>query len=540
MILANNQETIFADRALIDMVADCHNSTKAMAELFFQERFWKAFSPLHDRIFDLIDSGHPKIVIAAPRGIGKTSIVGLALCARSILLRLRKFIVYISNSATSAELQTENLKHELMTNRMIKEMFGSLKVKRPDGMDESFSRRAWVSAPLLSRESGEVEQDGTLILPRGQGQQVRGILYHNSRPDLLIFDDLENTESVMNEELRAKLKKWFFSDVIKAVSRVDKNYQYIYIDTLKHEDSLLEFLLTSSDWKGIRLEICDDNLKSTAPGFMSDEEVVSEHASHKEKGLLDVFYQEFRNIPTSKEDAVFKPEYFRYYREDGDRLRIMVEPTPNQSVRYFEDGKEIVSKSDLLNVILVDPAKTVKLQSADSAVLGIGIDRTSRKIFVRDVVSGKYYPDELLDEMFQMTRNLNARYIGVEVTSLHQWISQPIENEMRVRSILAQYIELKAVGKKPERISHLAPFYKLGYIYHNVTCYQKLESQLESFPNSKLWDVMDALAYIVKFMDIIDIYFDSDDWNGDDEDIESEYDEIDNEESLDLDIVVGI
>ena len=74
--------------------------------------------------------------------------------------------------------------------------------------------------------------------------------------------------------------------------------------------------------------------------------------------------------------------------------------------------------------------------------------------------SGKFYPNELMDHMFEMTRFHNARILGVEVTSLHEWISQPIENEMRVRGVFAQYQELKAIGKKEERVAGLAPFYR--------------------------------------------------------------------------------
>ncbi len=39
-------------------------------------------------------------------------------------------------------------------------------------------------------------------------------------------------------------------------------------------------------------------------------------------------------------------------------------------------------------------------------------------------------------------------------------------------------MELKAIKSKEERVATLAPLYKLGYIYHNKDCCQKLESQL--------------------------------------------------------------
>ncbi len=502
------EEFLKNEKDIQDVLVACMRSTKTFAEVFFPERFFVKFSPLHDQIFDLIDSGEPKIVIAAPRGFGKTSIVGLALAAKKILFRICHLLMHISMSFDAAVMQTENLKHELLSNPMVKALFPPIKTRGAVGVDESFSKKAWVTSD-------------SLIYPRGAGQQIRGILYHNNRPDMLVIDDLEDPETIANDEIRAKTKTWFHADVVECTSRVKKDWQFVYIDTLKHEDSLLQELLDSSDWASLLLEACDDELKPTAPDFMSEEDVRKKHAGLKEKGQLDVFYREFRNIPISLEDAVFKPEFFRYYSEEGDRLRIK---------RKGEEKDEIIQSRRLTNVILVDPAKTVKLQSAESAVGCIGVDRETRKIFVRDIVSYKMRPDELYDEMFKLVRTYNAMVLGVEVTSLHLFISQPIQNEMIVRGIYPIYLEMKASGHKEDRIAKLAPFYKLGYMYHNLACCDKLEAQLMGFPRSKYWDVMDMLSYIIYVMDKMAYYFDPEETN--EEDIEKEFAEL--EDDMDM------
>jgi len=224
-----------------DLLVRCCKSTKLFAEVFFEERFHIKFSALHDRIFELIDSGAPRIAIAAPRGFGKTSIVGLALAARKILFNETKLLMHVSMSFDAACQQTENLKHELLSNKLVKALFPAIKARSAEGIDESFSKKAWVTS-------------GTLVYPRGSGQQVRGILYHNARPDMIIIDDLEDPETMQNDDLRRKRKEWFHADLMKTTSRVDKNWQIVYIDTLKHEDSLLEELLESDKWDSLRLE----------------------------------------------------------------------------------------------------------------------------------------------------------------------------------------------------------------------------------------------------------------------------------------------
>ena len=485
------QTGIKSDSEIRELLIECMKSTKLTAQVFFPERFSSPFAPnIHDEIFDLIDSGEPRVAIAAPRGFGKTSIVGLALTSKNIMFRLCQFILYVSKSATSAEMQTENLKIELLSNRMIRQLFGQVKPEKDEGFEDSFSKKTWKALE-------------TLVLPRGSGQQVRGLLYRNSRPDKIIIDDLEDPETIANDEIRQKRKEWFHADLMKCVSRVKKDWQILYIDTLKHEDSLLEDLLGHPDWASVRLEACDDNYESNAPEFMSTLEIKAERDYHREAGMMDVFFREFRNIPISKEDAAFKPEYFRYYSEGINDLVI-------ESVEVL--GKKLPEKkiktSNLINFVLVDPAKEIKVHNADSAIVGVGIDRASQNIFIRDIVHGKMYPEEIYKEMFDMLVRLNAWILAVEVTSLHQFISQPIENEMRVRNVRAQYIELKATGKKEERIAHMVPYYRQGYVYHNRACCDVLESQLLGYPRSKLWDVMDAEAYFVKLLDELALYFD--------------------------------
>jgi hypothetical protein len=185
---------------------------------------------------------------------------------------------------------------------------------------------------------------------------------------------------------------------------------------------------------------------------------------------------------------------------------------------------------NLQSFVVVDPAKTVKLHSADSAIVGISLEKSLPALFVRDVVSAKLYPDELYEECFAMVARLHAHTLAVEVTGLNEFIVQPFENEMRRRGVLARFMQLKARDKKENRIAQLAPYYRQGYIYHNRAVTVKLETQLLSFPRSKLFDIMDALAYIIQLMDLESEFFDPVGY----EELEdaAAYDELDNEKPL--------
>lgn len=484
------------DPQIKDILAACYNSTSTTAKVLFPDLFYTEFSIVHNQIFELIDSGAKKIAIAAPRGIGKTTIAS-TVAAKSILFRDANFVSYVSSSATNAELQTENIKRELLSNSDIGSLFGNIKTHIDDNavLDESFSKLAWVAF------------GNTLVLPRGAGQQVRGLKWKKHRPQIIIIDDLEDSEEVMNENNRIKMKKWFFSDLMKSINRYLDDWRFIYIDTLKHEDSLLQELLDSSDWESLTLSLCDDSYNSYVPAYISTEELKKEVEEHREKGILDVFYMEYMNVPISREDATFDSKNFKYY-----------------------DDADIAGKSNIETVVILDPAKTVKIQSAESSIVGIGIDRDSARLYIRDVVSKKMYPDEIYQELFDMAVRLDAKVLGIEVTSLNEFIKQPIKNQMFKNNKFFELVWLNARASKEERIASLSPFYRQGYIYHNRMCCGKLEAQLLGFPRSKMWDVMDAVAYIVEMLELGERYFTPSDQS--DNDPESEYEELDYEDPL--------
>lgn len=471
---------------LLDILADCHGSLPVLGKTIFPHRFELPFSGIHGEIFNALQSDHQLIAIAAPRGFGKTTISNLLYPASKILFQDKRFIVPISNTNTQAVLQSENLKRELTTNPLIKALFGHMK-------SDSFSKELWITS------------NGVAVFPRGAGQQVRGVSYNESRPDLIILDDSENPEDVRNEDIRKKIKEWFFADVMNSVDRT-KKWQIVVVGTILHEDSLLENLLNDPNWHSVRLEICDDNYKSNWPDFISDTAVKQLAGSYKAQGLLDVFYREYRNIPISLEDAIFRQEYFKYYEEKDEDL------SPKFGLETF---------------ILVDPAKTVKIHSAESAIIAVTIDLKKGVIYVRDIVADMMYPDQIYNYIFELAFKYKARALGVEVTSLNEFITYPLKNEMIKRGQMLEMIELKPRAKKEDRIAGMVPFYRQGYVYHNKSCCDALEAQLLSFPRCKRFDIIDALAYFVEMLDIGERFFQSEEVN-----IEDEYADLENDLAL--------
>ncbi len=471
------------DEELLEIMSLCSRNSQFACRTLFPDLFYTPFAQGHKDIFSLIDSGHKKIAIAAPRGIGKTTIAR-AIASRSILLRNINFITFVSNSATSAEMQTENVKSELSDGE-IRRLFGDIKVNYATDIDESFSKKTWTAF------------GSTLVLPRGAGQQVRGLNWRGYRPQLIIVDDLENSKEVLNELNRKTLKNWFFSDLMKSVNRYQNDWRIIYIDTIKHERSLLSDLLEAPDWIGVKLSLCTPEYKTLFPHYMTDEEIALEVKAHRESGMMDTFYMEFMNQPISLEDAVFKSSYFRYYSESEEKLG---------------------QNSLIENVVIVDPAKTVNIKSAESAIINIAFERSLPKIFFRDLIAAKLHPDQIIDEAINMAIRSHSRVIAVEVTGLDEFISHPFKTELARRNLNIEFVELRARGrtlqgfqKKEDRIAQMGHYFRRGLIYFNDSgCMNPLEAQLVSFPRSGRIDAADAAAYFIELLEIGEKYFYSD------------------------------
>lgn len=458
------------DSALTDILADCSVSLKLMAKTFFPNRFFRPFSPLHDEMFKILDDpSEQKVAIAGPRSVGKSSIIQLLIPMQKILFSLmhdRKshhYIVPIQHSSKMCMQQTENLKRELEANEMIQKIFGPQK-------GSEWAKECWTTA------------NGVMILPRGAEQQIRGLLFGNYRPDLILPDDLEHKLLVMNPENREKLRTWYFSDVEGCVDRGSKLWRIIHIGNIIHQDCLLNRLINKSDYTTLRLELCDDQYRSNWPEYMDDDACRALADTYRDKNALIEFFMDYRCIPLNKEDQDFKEEYFKYYDEN----ELLIDET-----------------ADVESIIIVDPAKKSEGEKGDdTAIICVGIDTARNRLYLRDCEAGRFTPDEMYKRTFAMAKRFGALVVGIEVTSLHDYIVYPIKAEMLRTGHIFTLVELKPFGGanlkgKNERIRSLIPFFRNGMWYFNKAISGALENQLLTWPRGAHDDIADALAYTV-------------------------------------------
>ena len=516
------------DRIFVQSIS----STKNFGYSYFPDIFYAKCHSLLQQMLDALDGNDKNLLILAPRGMGKTSWILYGYCARQLLCGLVKFLVYMGNSSTLAIRATDNLKRALVYDKMIKDVFGEQnpQVLQSAGNSADFASAGWSLA------------NGSFIIPRGVGQQVRGLqmLIDDKvmRPQLIVIDDLESSTEVKSPEQRAKLKEWFFADLMKIETKYKSDCRIVYIDTLKHDDALAASLLKEPSWKTLILSVCDDNFKSNAPEFMSDAQIKAEYELHVRQDVEDVFFREYRNIPISTKNRAFKASDFRYYYECSNGQVATISSLVSTALKdKFATGSVEVStlgnvkenlytlnysenssssfittgtKMKAYNIIICDPAKTQNIASADTAIVWITVTELGL-LFIRRIICGKFNPTQIYEHIAKICSLSPIYRIAIEVTGLSLFVSQPFKQYMKdvgYSHLANSLIELAANRtKKEERIGWLSPYYQRHQIYHNIADHVGLEQQLLSFPSSKKLDIMDCTAWIVWILGKLEFSF---------------------------------
>lgn len=465
-----------------EILAACCNDTKKFAQIFFPHVCTLPFSKaIHDVIFKYLDDDSiDRLCILAPRGIGKSTITNLIYPAKELLFKRRDFILTVSDTGSQAVVKSNSLKAELMGNTLIKKIFGDISNRTVGQRGDTFSQDMWVAS------------NGTIMFPRGAGQQLRGALYKAKRPDLIIVDDLENEDSIASETGTAKLNNWFHSALSETLANPNNCNlapRIVVLGTLIGSNSILTTLKKDPTWKVVTLEICDDNYKSNWQEFMSDAAIEKKVSGYRARGQLDLFFREYRNITVATENRMFTQAEFQEYDE--------LDPT-------FLSTCE---KGHIHNVILADPAKTSVPTSAYSCCIAVGVDLVNNKFYVRDIYNAKVKPDIFNNQILSMAAKWNAVLIAPETTGLDDYFMHPFMTEMRKLGRIFNVIPVKSYKNKLERIALLQPYYKERMVYHRKHHCYPLEEQLLAFPDSEYKDVMDCFAHILTIMQECEKHF---------------------------------
>lgn len=237
-------------------------------------------------------------VITAFRGSAKSTIANLSNAIWAMIgIKQTKFVVILSQTQSQAKLHLANIKRELETNELLISDFGPFEM--PDNQ--------WSADSLV------LPRFGCRIMAASYEQSIRGLRHGQHRPDLIICDDVEDSNSVKTKEGRDKTYNWLTSEVIPAG---DTGTKIIIVGNILHEDSLMTRLkdeILHGKRTGIYREypIIDDRGKISWRGKFPD--IKSVDKLKNEIGSDIAWHREYLLHVISDSDRVIHPDWIKCY-----------------------------------------------------------------------------------------------------------------------------------------------------------------------------------------------------------------------------------
>lgn len=269
--------------------------------IYFSEHAQYPTATFQKEIYTILENSKVKhAVIVAFRGSAKSTIASLAFPIWSILgEHNNKFVLIISQTQSLAKAHLLNIKRAFENNDLLRSDFGSCN----EDSDE------WGSTSLyLPKYNARISSAST-------DQSIRGIRHGAHRPDIIIADDVEDTNSVKTQEGRDRVFDWFVSEVIPAG---DKNTRIINIGNLLHEDSLMMRLkskILNESLRGIYREypITD---RDGNPQWSGKYPTVESIAEQKMKISDDItWFREYMLKIVSRDGQVINKDWIKFYKE---------------------------------------------------------------------------------------------------------------------------------------------------------------------------------------------------------------------------------
>ena len=243
-----------------------------------------------------------KLVLMAFRGSGKSTIVGMIYPIWAMIANPgRKYVLLAGQTQPQAQQYLKNIKREFETNEILRKDYGPL--------EES---EEWGSASMV------LSDFDARITAISVDQSIRGTRHRSARPDLIICDDVEDTGSVKNQDMRDKLYNWLTGEIIPAG---DIGTKLVVVGNMLHKDSMLMRLKNSIE-KGATEGVFKEYplLDEKQQPLWSEKFTTPESIAKLRSTVLNsvAWEREYLLNIVANEGQVIHDEWIRYYTEMPD------------------------------------------------------------------------------------------------------------------------------------------------------------------------------------------------------------------------------
>ncbi len=440
------------------------NTTRQSLWLFFLVYFAHyvkyELAPFHEEIIDIVQNESNKLIcISAFRGSGKSTLVTTASALWSILgIQQKKFVLIICQTKTQAKMHMMSLRSELEDNDLLKSDLGPFQ----EEMDAEWSASSLVFSNTKAR-----------ITIASLEQSVRGMRHRQTRPDLIILDDIEDSQSIKTLEGRDKTYNWFTSEIIPLG---DLATRIIIVGNLIHEDSMVVRLknkIEKEEVKGIYREypLINSHGECLWPGKFPTEESLEEFQntilnpiSWQREYLLKVVPDEYQ---------VVHREWIQYY-----------------------DELPMNTRSYSCIIMGVDPAISEKTKADCSAIVSglVVITGGTKTLYILpNIVNERLTTPDLIDRIYA---------VNLENRKIHSVVKTVVES-IAFQEAIVQFLRkygytncegIKVTEDKRTRLATISHLIKSGNVLFPRTGAELLVTQIVGFGAEKHDDIMDAFT----------------------------------------------
>jgi len=441
----------------------------------------------HEEMWEMCASTNRFVAIGAPRGHAKSTSISLSYVLACVLFRERRFVLLVSDTEAQAAMFLGQIKQELTDNQDIIELFG---IKKNDNNEVKFIKDSETDIIVEFVDGVKFR-----IIAKGSEQKLRGMLWNGARPDLIVCDDIESDEAVMNKERREKFKRWVYGALLPCRSQ---NGIFRIVGTVLHMDSFLEGLMpkendkmtvheelktystrSSSQWKAVKYKAHNSTYSEILwPERRTAEEFKQIRQDYIDRGLADVYSQEYLNIPIDESNTFFKKADFSSIREEDKKKKL----------NYYIAGDFAISEKE----------------RADYTVLVVGGMDEDGILHIKNVIRDRMDGLQIVDTMLALQRVYDPLAFGIEDTQITKAIGPFLNRVMIEQNVFINIIPLKPHrADKQTRARSIQARMRAGAVKFDKSAdwYQTLEDELMRFPRDKHDDQVDGIAYLGLMID---------------------------------------
>ncbi len=437
---------------------------------YYRGKFELAPAIFHEPLIRILQHVNDFIGIIGFRGSAKSTILE-AYATWCMLTGRSKYTIYIGSTDEKAKQNVANIKSFIENNELLRKDFGIQIDNQKKGFTEKWSE-------------GQITIFGNTIVAKSRGAKgIRGSLFDGKRLELIIGDDIEDTDNTRTQEARKKTRTWFFTEVVPATAQgsLASDVKIVLLGNLVHRDCLLANL----DNK----QLDNDNIIQVLKFPLYDDEGnITWEALYPNKETVEKAKQKVYLAGEGLGASIWAREYLLKFVDEEDQV------IKDTEIQYYPD--EWLQRPHLQTGVGVDLAIS-EAQTADYTAMVRGVivlnDYGEKRLlilknpvkrrmgFEETIGTAKLIKDEMQKQPIFYVEDVGYQRSAIEI--------------MKKNGINA--VSVKVSKDKRSRLMAISPYIKSGMVLFPKDGASDILEEVIGFGIEPHDDVMDAFVHLV-------------------------------------------